>query len=63
MFYIPKGSIRDLLEKQMVVRHFRINKTYNMLHKHFLGPKMKHDVHKCCSQCFKYIEAKSKLQL
>ena len=42
--------------------HFRINKAYNMLHQHFFWPKMKHDVHKFFSQCFKYKEAKSRSQ-
>ena len=42
--------------------HFGINKTYNMLHEHFFRPKMKHDVHKFYSQCFKCKEDKSRLQ-
>ena len=33
-----------------------------MLHKHFFWPKIKHDVHKFCSHCFKYKEAKSRSQ-
>ena len=63
---IPKCFIRDLLVKEArgggLMRHFGINKTYNMLHEHFFWLKMKHDVHKFCSQCFKYKEAKSTLQ-
>jgi len=59
-------SIRDLLVKEAhgggLMRHFRINKTYNMLHEHFFWPKMKHVVHKFCSQCFKCKEAKSRSQ-
>ena len=63
---IPKCSIRDLLVKEAhgggLMGHFGINKTYNMLHEHFFWPKMKHDVHKFCSQCFKCKEAKSRSQ-
>ena len=33
-----------------------------MLHKHFFWLKIKHDVHKFCSHCFKYKEAKSRSQ-
>lgn len=42
--------------------HFRIHRTYNMLHEHFCWPKMKHDVHKVCSQCLKCKETKSRSQ-
>jgi len=42
--------------------HFGIHKTYDMLHEHFFWPKMKHDVHKVCSQCFKCKAAKSRTQ-
>ena len=42
--------------------HLRINKVYKRLHKHLFWPKMKHDVHKYCSQNFKQKEAKSRSQ-
>ena len=38
--------------------HLRINTVYEMLHKHFFWPKIKHDVHKFCSKCFKRKETK-----
>ena len=40
--------------------HFGIHKTYNMLHGYFVWLKMKYDVHKVSSQCFKCKEAKSR---
>ena len=43
--------------------HLGIHKTYDMIHEHFfIWPKMKYDVHKVCSQCFKCKETKSRLQ-
>ena len=69
-FYLRKVRFVFLMQYKRVefqrntwgalMRYFRINKTYNMLHKHFFWPKMKHDLHKFCSQCFKCKEAKSR---
>ena len=38
--------------------HLKINTVYKMLHKHFFWLKIKHDVHKFCSKCFKRKETK-----
>ena len=59
---IPKCSIKDLLLREAhgntLMGHLKINKVYKMLHKHFFWPKMKHDVHRFCSKCFKRKEGK-----
>ena len=61
--YIPKCYIRDFFFSEAhvgtLMRHFGINKTYNMLYKR---PKMKHDVHNFCNQFFKCKEAKTRSQ-
>ena len=65
MLCIPKCSIKDLLLREAhggaLMGHLRINIVGKMLHKHFFWPKIKHDVHKFCSKCFKRKETKCTL--
>ena len=66
MLCIPKCSIKDLFFRESyggtLMGHLRINKVYKMLHKHFCWLKMKHDVYKFYSKCFKPKETKSRSQ-
>jgi len=52
---VPKGSMRRLLVKEayagVLMGHFGVQKTLDMLQEHFYWSHMKHDVHKFCEQC------------
>jgi len=47
---VPKSSIRELLvqeaHEKVLMGHFGVQKTLDILHEHFYWPHMKHDVHK-----------------
>ncbi|KAJ9563965.1 hypothetical protein OSB04_009125 [Centaurea solstitialis] len=60
---IPKGSIRELLIREVhgggLAGHFGINKTLGVLHKHFYWPHMEGDVTALIARCATCHEAKS----
>ena len=62
---VSKGSVRDLLIREVhkggLMGHFRVQKTYDIFHKHFYWTHIKHDVHKFCDKCLVCKKAKSKV--
>jgi len=64
---IPQGSIRKLLVKESheggLMGHFGIDKTLVFLKEKFFWPLMKKDVHKYCTKCVAYLQAKSRVML
>ena len=47
--------------KWVLMGHFEVEKTLNILHEHFFLPKMKHDVINFCSNCIVCHKAKCKI--
>jgi len=62
---IPKSPMRDLLiheaHRGALAYHFGLNKTIDILEKHFYWPKIAGDVHKVVMACSIYHKAKSQL--
>ena len=62
---VPNCSMHELLVREAhgggLMGHFGVRKTLEILHEHFLWPKMKKDVIRICSRCITCRKAKSKV--
>jgi len=62
---VPKISITELLVQEAheggLMGHFGVQKTLDILHKHFYWPHMKHDAHKSCEKCLVCKRSKSRV--
>ncbi|RDX76792.1 hypothetical protein CR513_43175, partial [Mucuna pruriens] len=62
---VPKCSIRELLVRESheggLMGHFGVQKTLEILNKHFFCPHMRKDVHNICERCLTCKLAKSKV--
>jgi hypothetical protein len=52
---VPNSSMRELLVREAcgggLIGHFGVRKTLDVLHEHFLWPKMKRDVERVWARC------------
>ncbi|XP_041004037.1 uncharacterized protein LOC121249393, partial [Juglans microcarpa x Juglans regia] len=62
---LPNCSMRELLVREAhgggLMGHFGVKKTLDILHEHFVWPKMKRDVNRICGRCITCRKAKSKV--
>ncbi|RVW34633.1 Transposon Ty3-I Gag-Pol polyprotein [Vitis vinifera] len=64
-FCVPNSSMRELLVCEahggVLMGHFGVRKTLDVLHEHFFWPKMKRDVERAYARCITCRQAKSRV--